>query len=93
MAMGGHPHTSVPPGKGCLSLTGPSAQGEQSREPHNAPCFLDSSVPHSLLTPEVLLDGQGSLSFSEEFFSLEPATDVLLYHNTTPPELIQSELL
>lgn len=57
------------------------------------PGFLCSGVPHGLLTPEVLLDGQSSLSFSEELFSLEPATDVLLYHNTTLPELIQSEFL
>lgn len=55
--------------------------------------FLGSNVPHSLLTPEVLLNYERSLSFSEEFFSLEPATDVLLYHNTTLPQFIQSEFL
>ena len=50
-----------------------------------------SNIPHSLLTPEVLLDDQGRLSLSEEFFPLQPATDMLLYHNTTLPQFIQPE--
>lgn len=86
-----------------MSLTGPSPSDEQlgewATQFHTSssalaiPQFADPAIPHSLLTPEVLLDCQDSLSFSEKLFSLEPATDVLLYHNTTLPELIQSEFL
>ena len=59
-----------------------------TRNPIFTPGF---NIPHGFLTPEVLLDDQGRLSLSEEFFSLEPATDVLLYRNTTLPQFIQPE--
>lgn len=71
----------------------PAPGPDQQRKLHNCTRPLGSHLPDGVLPPEVLLDGQGGLSLAEEFFPLEPATDVLLYHNTTLPQFIQSEFL
>lgn len=86
---------SLVPGERSLVLDMPLPPHgcDQQRKLHNCTHLLGSHLPDGVLPPEVLLDGQGGSSLAEEFSPLEPATDVLLYHNTTLPQFIQSEFL